>query len=1194
MSARKTLPALCLLALSLPVMGTVVAAQEFRGSLRGTVTDPTGAVLPGVTISVTNIETRVVQTAVSDAEGRYQVLYLNPGLYSVSAELSGFKKFVLQETRVSVGDAARVDVVLQAGGVEETVQVVAEAALLNTGSGISGTTVDARQIAELPLGDGTAYMLTRLAPGIMDSSDLHFSRPADNANLAGIVANGVQGGNEFTIDGAPNMSNARGVGFSPPSDAISEFKVQTNAFDAQTGHTAGAVVNLALKSGTNTLRLASGYFNRDSSRAATPLLTERAKGTKPTREYNRYTATVTGPIVRNRTFFLASFEKLRDVQPEPSTYTVPTVNMRQGDFTEFTTLVYDPATVTSAGVRTAFQGNVIPANRINPVAAAYAALYPLPNRPGTVGNYFTNQLRPYDYHSGMGRVDHNFNASNRLYATGYWNKRTEDRYNWAQDAENATDGGLINGIPVTKGFDYRTNKGLTVGYTSTISPTLLFDLRASGSQFGEWRDPAADIDPASLGFSGTALQLMRGYKYLPLFTFGSFSTTNENSTIASLGARRSDWSQGFDRPMTTYSVQPTVTKIWGAHTARAGYDFRLQQWNITNEGYSGGRFAFTGAYTRVNNSAALNDRAQSWAQFLLGLPTAATGAVANPGANISQFDTASPGEFSQMYHGLFVQDDWRVNDRLTVNAGLRLEINNGMKEAENRNLAGFDFETPNPIETAAQAAYARNPIAELPVSAFRVVGGLRFADGAVNKTVTKFLPRGAFGYMVDQKTVLRGGVGLFSYDYFFENINQAGFSQATPVLVTNDNGLAFTGATLSNPVPNGQLIQPVGAANGLASQLGQNLGTLYQPDREAPFYTRWEANVQRDFGDGWVGAFTYLGSRGSKLPVARAVNNIAFQYLSTSRSRDAATEALLTQNVPNPFAGLLPGSTINGATIQRQNLLRPYPQFGTFAIEVYEGEDRYHASTVQLQKRFRGGNSITTQYTRSSLRDTLNYLNPQNGELEDRVSPNDRPHRFSIGTVLRLPFGRDEKYGHDWNGGIDAILGGWQLSATYQYQSGAPLVWGSSIYYDQACGDPKDLKSFIGEKVTGGIGGLDVPGWDISCFYFHDAAVQTNGVISPALQRADQRIQLGNNVRYFPSTLPNVRTDDLHLLDFGLTKNFSLPRGMRLQVRFEAINAINYTVLWNPNVDPRNANFGFINQDRNNPRDVQIGLRFTF
>src|SRR5580765_4756675 len=372
---RSLIAAVCLAVLG--VVAVPVAGQDFRGSVAGTILDSTGGVLPGVTITVTNVETRVSQQFVTDTRGFYEALYLNPGTYSVTAELTGFKKVVRPANIVRVGDVLRVDMTMQTGAIEETVTVVADVPTLNSTTGVSGTTVSASQIAQLPLGDGTAYMLTRLAPGIMDSSDLHFARPADNANLGGIVANGVQGGNEFSLDGAPNVSNARGVGFSPPSDAIAEFKVQTNAFDAQSGHTAGAVVNVAVKSGTNSLHGAGGYFNRSDSRSATPLLTERAGGTKPTREYNRYTGTVGGPIVKNKTFFLASFEHLRDVQPEPAFYTVPTARMRRGDLGEFTTPIFNPFTATgSAGTRTPFAGNQIPGNLINPVAAAYAAFYP--------------------------------------------------------------------------------------------------------------------------------------------------------------------------------------------------------------------------------------------------------------------------------------------------------------------------------------------------------------------------------------------------------------------------------------------------------------------------------------------------------------------------------------------------------------------------------------------------------------------------------------------------------------------------------------------------------------------------------------------------------------------------------------------------------------------------------------------------
>jgi hypothetical protein len=271
---------------------------------------------------------------------------------------------------------------------------------------------------------------------------------------------------------------------------------------------------------------------------------------------------------------------------------------------------------------------------------------------------------------------------------------------------------------------------------------------------------------------------------------------------------------------------------------------------------------------------------------------------------------------------------------------------------------------------------------------------------------------------------------------------------------------------------------------------------------------------------------------------------------------------------------LLPGSTINGATLQRQQLLRPFPEFGTFGIEEYSGSDRYQAASMQLERRFRNGNSFTMQYTRSSLHDKLKYLNPADGVLEDRTSPNDRPNRFSIGSSIR-------------------IAGGFQVSGTYQYQSGFPLTWNSS-YFDAGCGDPAKLVSNIGETINGKIAGLDVPAWDISCFYFHDAPVKINGADNLPAQQADSRIQLGNNVRYFPSTLPDVRAHQLHLLDVGLFKNFSLPRRATLQLRVEMINALHYTVLWNPDTNPRNGTFGFVNQDRNNPRDIQLGLRVTF
>jgi hypothetical protein len=1173
------------------LISTSVFAQDFRGGVSGTVKDASGAVLPGVTVTVTNVETNVASTAITDAKGFYQIRYLNSGTYNVEAKLEGFKPVVRKDVTVRIGDTIPTDFRMELGGMTEVITVTAKQAVIDTTSAVTGQVIDSTQIQRLPLGDGTAYMLTRLAPGLADSSDLHFSRPMDNGNLAGITTNGALGGNEFTLDGAPNRvspnntsagNNSGVVGFSPPSDAIAEYKVQTNSFDAQSGHTAGATVNLALRSGTNAIKGTAGYYNRSDQRSATPLLSKRAGAEKPTREYDRMLGSLSGPILRDRTFFMVSFEHLRDVQPEPSTFSVPTAKMRAGDLSEFSTIIYDPLTATgSTNTRKPFAGNQIPGGRINPVARAYMNLYPEQNRPGSNRNYFTNMLRPYDYNGVVGRFDHNLNDANKLFLTGYWNKRREDRYNWALGATNATNG-AINDFSVTSGFDYRSNTGATVGYTSVMANSLVLDLRGAWSRFGEWRAAGDTFDPASLGFSSTAKQLMKDYHYLPFITFGGFSTTNSNSTIASLGSQRADWGTGFNRPFTQISFIPTVDWLLGEHSLRSGYELRNQRWDITVPAYGAGRYFFNGAYTRLNNSAALNDPAQEWAQFLLGLPTVQTGTVANAGSNSSQFEISAEGDWRQVSHALFVQDDWHISSNLTLNLGVRMELMQAMSEAKDRALAGFDTTVTSPIAATAIANYAKNPIAEIPVGQFSVNGGLKFANGGIYNNLSKVMPRAAFSYLLGDKTVIRGGVGLFSYDYYFDAGNQTGFSQPTPILTTNDNGATFL-TDISNPIPSGTLVQPTGSSLGLSTGLGLNIGTVVPSHRESPYYTRWQLGAQRDIGAGFKVEAYYIDSHGTHLPVTREINGIPTQYLSTSPIRDTAQEAFLSQTSPNPFAGLLPGSTINSATIARSQLLRPFPEFISVVTEEYRGSDHYQAGTILLEKRFTGHNSLVTSYTRSHESDKLNYLNPADGNLESRVSPNDRPNRFTLGGILDLPWGHGQRYGSNWNGLMDAVLGGWSVSAAYQWQSGFPLTWGTNIYYDPAR-DPKDLKSNIGGSCPGGgKAGLDCPAWDISGFY-----------VPGGTGRTDTRIQLGNNVRYFPSTLPNVRTANLNLLDFGLYKTFGLSRGMNLQIRIEAINALNYTVLWNPDQNPRNATFGFVNQDRNNPRDIQLGARVTF
>jgi hypothetical protein len=612
-----------------------------------------------------------------------------------------------------------------------------------------------------------------------------------------------------------------------------------------------------------------------------------------------------------------------------------------------------------------------------------------------------------------------------------------------------------------------------------------------------------------------------------------------------------------------------------------------------------GRYNFDGSYTRANNSAAIQ-AGQSLAQFLLGIPTS--------GGN-SYIDNNTDGEFQATYHALFAQDTWQPSSRLSLNIGLRAELDTGLTETHNRNVTGFDLTAVNPLNDPARAAYAKNPIDEIPADEFQVLGGLVYQGRPIYDRLVTVLPRLNASYLIGKNTVVRGGVGLFSPPYFFDAINQAGYSQQTLLVSTNNNGQTFI-ADLNDPFPNG-LDTPPGSSQGLLTWAGRNLvadatTVIVNSERKAAIYTRWQLGAQHDLGSGWVIQFDYIGSRGSNLPVRRDLNYIPEEYVSTERARDTDQEKYLTTNVTNPFKGLLPGTTLNGSTIQRQQLLLAYPEFLRVATVEYNGSDKFNAGQLSISKRFQNGLSILASYTQSKATEKMTRRNGFDAELEERTSPDDRPKRASVGATVPIPVGKGRKWGSTWHGVLDAIFGGWNISLSYQYQDGFPMttttngipVGWPQLYFDPNCsfGDLK-VGNVGSRNSQGKIIGLDVPAWDTACFYFHDSAVQTNGVDDPAKQRADPRIAVGTaNARYNPTILDNMRMPPLHLLDLGLSKWFNFGAGVQLQVRIDAINAINYTAYWweTNTLNPRNANFGKFTSQRNNPRDIQLGARLTF
>jgi hypothetical protein len=1180
-----------LVALVLPLaLAGAAQAQETRGSIAGRVTDTSGAVIPGATVTALNEATNISVSAQTDGAGGYQLRYLPVGRYTVSAELSGFKKVARTGIEVRVGDRLLLDFDLEPGKVEEVVEVTASTPLLEASSGSSGQVIDSKRIALLPLSDGNPFVLARLASGAAYTGDLLFSRPFDNAGTSSITVDGATGGNEFTLDGTPNGAHGRRVAYVPPSDAVEEFKVETATYDAQQGHTAGATVNVVMKSGTNDLRGTLYEFYRDDTISANDFFLNRAGRERAPMNYNRFGGTLGGPLRvpgyngKDRTFFFVAYEGIYDQFPEPNQYTVPTEAMRRGDFSALLgqgIVIYNPFTAVRRAdgriERQPFPGNIIPAELINPVARNFLRLFPLSNQAGDAqgrDNYISSNPRSDDFASISGRIDHRLSDKHRFFVRYSWNDRQESRNNWT---------GEVDGVRPRGNFLYRVNHNFTYDHVYTRSPSTLLNLRLGFSRFQEpnVRQHEGNFDPKTLGFSSRTAALFGDASYVPQFEVGGMETLGEGMGTAEF--------------TNVYSVQPTLTRILGDHSVRAGYDFRIHRYNRRSPGHAAGLYTFGTDYTRgpldTSSGAAVG---QQFASFLLGLPT---GGRIERNASLAN---------QNLYHALFVQDDWRVGAKLTLNLGLRYDYETPVTERFNRGVANFDPNAESPIAAAAQAAYARSPIAQLSPADFRVRGGLTFLSDQDRSSweadKNNIQPRLGFAYQANAKTVVRGGFGIYTVANLPESFNQSGFSQATNIVASPDGGLTFPGSSpadrpLSDPWPGG-VIDPLGAGGGTGTFMGQDLGggqgdntqrVFLEGTRQNEQHMRWSIGFQRELPGQWVFEAAYVGNHGYDLTLKTPdttnlrdyidLNPVPRQYLSTSPTRDEAVNSFLTGTVPNPFAGLIPGTAHNNPVIQRQNLLRPFPQFLAIRTQRRDGTSRYHSGQFRLEKRFTGSYSILLGYTYSRFKEKTILLNPTDPGPTEYVSDADTPHRLVASVIWELPFGKARRF--DLGSLGNKVLGGWSVQGIYNWQTGRPLNL-RDAYYD---GDPSQLKTDYGnpDRV-----------FDTSGFYFDDAAVQTGGAPDPAKQRADSRINLANNVRTFPFRIDGMRRQNVSFLDASLIKTVSFSHDVRLQLRFEAINAFNHAIFDVPNVDPRNASFGKVTTQFNLPRNIQLAARLFF
>ena len=1178
------IPAILILAL---LCAGQVLAQESRGTVLGVVKDASGGVVPGAEVTVMNKAMGAKTTVVTNDSGAYQVAYLNPGLYKITVEFPGFKTFVADDILVQVNDKLEYNVTLQVGEQTETITITGDAPLLNTATATMGQVVDSRRVADLPLAHGNPYALIGMAAGAsFNMSSATLNRPFEPTHIVGYAINGARANRmDVMIDGVPSTATANQseviAAYVPPVDIVQEFKVQTANFDASAGNSEGGVTNISLKSGTNSLHGTAYWAKAPQTLAANEWASNKQGLPKPIDLYNRWGGSVGGPFYiphlydgRNKTFFMWGYEAIHETRPRNNcggSCTVPTAANKTGNFSQQLAAgsqyqIYNPFTrvANSDGTYTSlpFDGNIIPPQLINPIAAKVLNdFYPAPISAGDAAGrnnmYDTSLPETITYYTHSFKVDQILNENQRLAVTARFYKRDSNYNNYLQS------------IATGEWFQFLSRAG-GVDYVNTINASTVLNLRYGYNRFVR----SSDGNPGSYGMDITTLGFPASFANLvddQTRRFPGFTFPGGSNGTGYIGPRHDN----FVRPIDTHVLAANLNKVFGTHSMKTGIEYRAyRENNRTAHSDITGRFDFTTDWTRgpLNTASGANSgTAQSMAAFLLGLPSAANSYVSR---------LATYAEQSTNW-GVYLQDDWRVNDRLSLNIGLRWEYEGPMTERYDRSVRGFDSAASQAIEAAAVANYTAlynaqaggaNPLKIAPAD-FHVRGGLLFANvggqprGLYDTPKTDFLPQIGFAYKMGSKTVLRGGYGI-NYSFLGQrrsDVIQSGFSQNTNLVPTLDSGLTWL-ETLSNPFQGG-IVAPVGAAQGVETFVGQGI-SFFNVEPDVPYNQRWTLGLQHQLPGSWVWDIAYVGNRGTSIDINKNFNTVPLEYLSRLTVRDDATNTYLTGNVSNPFYGLIPVTTSIGGSknISRQNLLKPFPQFGDMNGWTNQGYSWYHSLQTGMQKRFSGDYSLAVNYTWSKFMQATEYLNAADPLPTETISDMDTPHRLSATGIWELPFGKGKKLGSGVNPWVNGFIGGWQVNLFYYFQSARPIGnWGNLIF----TGDTKNIS----------LGSAQTP----------DKWINT-----AAGFETDSKKQLASNVRTFPYRFSYIRSDYGNNWDISVMKNTAVAEGKNVQFRAEFLNALNNPNFGGPDLSPTSGTFGKVTGVFNYSRRIQISLKFIF
>ena len=1151
------------------LLAAPVFAQEFRASVSGQVTDSTGATVPGAEVSVTSVERNTTSSTVSNSAGRYVIEFLQPGHYTLTAAKPGFKKVTHSGLNLEAADRLALDISFQVGDLSQSVTVTGETPLLETETASRSGTIENRVLENVPTNGRNLFSLQYTLPGVIKQSTYWGSMELwAYSDVNAVSINGGRSGeNETLVDGLSDTNGTRSVSLMPALSGTQEVAVQSNIYDAQFGRFGGGVTSISVKSGTNRPHGEVYEFLKNIKLDAAEW-TLNALGTPRTRfQNNTFGFETDGPVYipkvidgRNRIFYMFSYEGSREHLQSSAVRTMPTAAMLQGDFSNVLNsagqlvTIYDPASTKQQPdgtyVRTPFPGNRIPAGQINPIAAKLATYYPKPNGPGVgaagLFNYSVLEPQIQTYTATLGKMDIKPSSkSNISFRYGQTPWLSTPSLIWGNNA--AEPSGLKTRAPRNWGADW----------TYSLNPSMLFNLRAglsryenfSGSEFG------AGFDPVQLGFPASLVSQFSTVQF-PRFNLGTYS---ELGGTAVTNYETDD----------TYSLQPNMSWVHGRQTIKFGAEFRLYNQNFLQPGAADGNYTFSKTWTQANPLRGDAASGNEFASFLLGLP--ASGSV----------DSNINPAYQNRYYAVFVQDDWKVTPNLTLNLGLRWDYESPRTERYNRIVRGFAFGQASPI--AGQ------------VSGLDLKGGLLYAGSSGDSRLSfnpdrkHVEPRVGAAWRFAPKWVMRGGYGL---SYLGQSANPAntGFSQPTSLIASTDGGIT-PAVSLSDPFPARLfptgLLKPIGSSLGLATNLGQSISAQYL-DRPLPYSHQYSFGFQRELKGGWLVDATYSGNQTHRLPVTLGLNFIPASVLTSMPV--ASRSAYFTAAVPNPMAGLLPSSSINGATVPRQQLLYAYPQYtGVSITNVPLGSARYDSFQSKVTHRFANGLSTQASFTISKNLEQVSTLNSQDVNLgnllatplEKRLTAFDAPRAVSIVTSYELPFGKGRRFGRSMRPLLNGIAGGWNLNAQWTAHSGYPFAFPNAApLLAQTANLHDDARDAAAKKA--GRSQFD-PSYDV---WFNTSIFPTQA-------------QAPFTLRNFPTMFPDVRSKILNVWDMSIYKEFPIKERVRWQLRADFHNAFNHP--WFGNLasnNVTNASFGQYSvssvDDTSEPRLIVLVMKIVF